>query len=134
MDCVFCKIIAGEIPCQKIGENDEFICFLDIKPINEGHALVVPKRHFTDIMEFPEELDKGYFAFVQEMVRKIMPAVHADGFNIGMNNGRAAGQLVFHQHTHIIPRFDDDGLKSWPDKDVTSEQLEQTKEKILGNA
>jgi len=131
-DCIFCKIVAGEIPCSKIGENDDFLCFLDIKPINEGHALIVPKRHFTDLMDFPAELDNGYFSFVQEMAAKIVKAVKADGFNLGMNNGEAAGQVVMHQHTHIIPRFSDDGLGSWPSKEMTQEQLEATQKKILG--
>jgi len=130
-DCIFCKIVAGEIPCQKLGENKDFVCFLDIEPRNEGHALIVPKRHFKDLMEFPPELDKGYFAFVQQMARKIIPAVGAAGFNLGINNGRAAGQLVFHQHTHLIPRFAGDGLSSWPHKPQTKEQLERTRQKIL---
>ncbi len=131
-DCVFCRIVKGEIPCQKIGENKEFLCFLDIKPVNEGHALIIPKRHFADVMEFPEELDRGYFAFVQEMARRIIPAVGADGFNLGMNTGAAAGQVVFHQHTHLIPRFKDDDLGSWKHRDATPEELVRTRKKILG--
>ncbi len=129
-DCIFCRIVRGEIPCERIGENDEFLCFLDIKPITNGHALIVPKRHFTDLMEFPAELDKKYFSFVQEMARRIVAAVKADGFNLGMNNGAAAGQIIFHQHTHLIPRFADDGLTSWPHKVVTPEELEATRKKI----
>ncbi len=132
-DCIFCKIVKGEIPCEKLGENDDFICFLDIKPINEGHALIVPKRHFRDLMDFPAELDKGYFAFCQEMARKIVKAVKADGFNLGMNNGAAAGQIVLHQHTHIIPRFSDDALGSWPPKDATPEELAAIRKRILAN-
>lgn len=130
-DCIFCKIIKGEIPCHKIGENDDFLCFLDIKPIADGHALIVPKKHFKDLMDFPEELDKGYFAFAQEIAAKIVKTVKADGFNLGMNNGKAAGQVIFHQHTHIIPRFDNDGLSTWPSKEVTQEALGELKKKIL---
>jgi len=130
-ECIFCKIIAGEIPCQRLGENTDFLCFLDIKPVNEGHALIIPKRHFRDITEFPAELDRGYFAFVQEMARKIIPAVKADGFNLSMNNGAAAGQLVFHQHTHLIPRFAGDNLSTWPHRHVTGDDLERAKNKIL---
>jgi histidine triad (HIT) family protein len=129
--CIFCKIVSGEIPCHKLGENKDFLCFLDIKPVSEGHALIIPKRHFADLMEFPVELDKEYFAFVQEMAKRIIPAVGADGFNLGMNNGAAAGQLVFHQHTHLIPRFAGDGLKTWPHKDALHDELAKTKEKIL---
>ncbi|MBR9692458.1 HIT family protein [Candidatus Woesearchaeota archaeon] len=130
-DCIFCKIIAGDIPCNKIGENDDFLCFLDIKPITDGHALIVPKKHFKDVMEFPKELDEGYFAFCQEMAKKIVGTVKADGFNLGMNNGRAAGQIIFHQHTHLIPRFDDDKLESWPHKEITLEELGELQERIL---
>lgn len=130
-ECIFCRIVKGEIPCNKIGENDDFLCFLDIKPITEGHALIVPKRHFTDIMEFPPELDREYFAFAQEMAKRIIRAVDADGFNLGMNNGKAAGQVVMHQHTHIIPRFDGDGLSSWPSADVTPEELALLQKRIL---
>lgn len=129
--CLFCKIVKGEIPCQKIGENEEFLCFLDNKPVNEGHALIIPKRHFKDITDFPDDLDKGYFAFVKEIVSKILPAVGADGFNIGMNNGAAAGQVIFHQHTHLIPRFKDDKKKSWESKDVSTKELLETQKKIL---
>ncbi len=129
-ECIFCKIVAGEIPCQRIGENEDFLCFLDNRPITEGHALIVPKRHFEDVTTFPEELDRGYFAFVQEMAARIVEAVHADGFNLGMNNGSAAGQVVFHQHTHLIPRFADDGLESWPHKEVSAEELARLGERI----
>jgi histidine triad (HIT) family protein len=132
-DCIFCKIVKGEIPCHKIGENDDFICFLDIKPISEGHALIVPKQHFTDVTEFPKDLDVSFFSFVQEMSKKIVDAVGADGFNLGMNTGKAAGQVVFHQHTHVIPRFEGDGFATWPHQDKTNEELEEIKKKILGN-
>jgi len=130
-ECIFCKIVKGEIPCQKIGENEDFLCFLDIKPITEGHALVVPKEHCTDFSEFPAALAESYVRFVKEMAAKIVKAVHADGFNLGVNNGAAAGQLVFHQHTHIIPRFKDDGLKSWPHMKVSQEELEALRQRIL---
>lgn len=130
-DCIFCKIVKGEVPCQKLGENEEFLCFLDIKPITKGHALVVPKRHFQDFSAFPEVLAERYVRFVKEMARKIITAVGADGYNIGMNNGAAAGQIVFHQHTHIIPRFTTDNLKTWPHLEVSQEELEAWREEIV---
>ena len=91
----------------------------------------MPKQHFKDVMEVPKELDEGYFTFCQEMAKKIVAVVKADGFNLGMNNGKAAGQIIFHQHTHLIPRFDDDKLESWPHKEVTMEELSALQEKIL---
>lgn len=131
-ECLFCKIIRKDIPAEIIGENADFICFLDIRPINEGHCLVVPKEHFKDLHDFPQRLGSSYLSFCQEMTKKIVNAVNADGFNIGLNNGRAAGQVVFHQHTHIIPRFVDDGLRSWPHKDVSPAELQAVKQKIIG--
>ncbi len=130
-ECIFCKIVKGEVPCQKIGENEHFLCFLDIKPVSKGHALVVPKRHFRDFTQFPEELATSYITFVKEMATKIVSAVGADGFNLGMNNGEASGQIVMHQHTHIIPRFTDDGLQSWPHRDASPEELEAVQREIL---
>lgn len=122
VDCIFCKIIAGDIPCNKINENENFIAFLDIEPINKGHSLVVPKKHFVDFNEFPEELGNDYIKFIKETMN-LLKKLNPDGINIGANNGEAAGQVVMHQHTHLIPRWKTDGLQAWPGK--KSEELDQ---------
>lgn len=129
-DCLFCKIIKGDIPAETIGESEHFICFLDIKPINKGHALIAPKQHFKDFTEFPESLAKEFVTFAKDMAQKITTVMKADSFNLSMNNGAASGQVIFHQHTHIIPRYNDDGLKSWPHKETTSHELKKIAEQI----
>ena len=112
-DCLFCKIIAGEIPSQKVYEDEHTFAFLDIHPINRGHTLVIPKAHHANLYEVPKET----FAQVMETVRMLAPkikqAVGSEGINIGINNEAAAGQLVFHLHVHIIPRFTGDGHEHW---------------------
>ena len=129
--CIFCKIIKGEIPCNKIYEDDKVLAFLDIRPINEGHTLVVPKHHCKDIFEAsPGEL-KDMISVAKDLSEKIMDAVDADGINIGINNKPAAGQVVMHTHLHIIPRFSNDGHRHWPGKEVSKEELDKTAEKIL---
>lgn len=113
MDCVFCKIARGEIPSEKIFEDEHTFAFLDISPNNHGHTLVVPKEHFKNILD----ISPHAFARVADTVWKIAGAVkagvNADGLNITMNNEQCAGQIVFHAHMHIIPRYINDGLKVW---------------------
>lgn len=112
-ECLFCKIVEGAIPCEKVFENEHVFAFLDIHPINRGHTLVIPKKHATSIYDIAQEDFKHLMSAVRELAPRIGEAVEADGINIGMNNDRAAGQVVFHAHVHIIPRFNDDGFKHW---------------------
>ena len=115
-DCVFCKIVAGELPASKIYEDKKTLVFLSIGPVNKGHALVIPKEHYKDCLDTPSELLAHLMQVAQKVAQAVKQATEADGINFGINNGSAAGQLVFHTHLHIIPRFDNDGLYSWPDK------------------
>lgn len=115
-DCIFCKIIAGEIPCARIYETDAILAFLDIAPINKGHALVIPKQHHATLFDLPSELGSELVRGLRKVGRAVMEATGADGINVGMNNFEAAGQLVFHAHFHVIPRFRDDGLVLWENK------------------
>ncbi|OEU71797.1 MAG: HIT family hydrolase [Desulfovibrio sp. S3730MH75] len=112
-DCIFCKIVAGEIPCFKIYETENVLSFLDIGPVNKGHALVIPKVHYENIWDMPADLGKDIITAAQLAGDAIVKATGADGMNLLMNNNEAAGQLVFHAHFHIIPRFAEDGLKHW---------------------
>lgn len=130
-DCIFCKIVAGKIPCNKIGESTNFLAFLDIHPISEGHTLIVPKKHSTNMLDLPEYFGEELLEFSQRIAQQVVRAVHAEGFNLGVNNGSAAGQVVFHTHIHIIPRRAGDGLSTWPSMDVTNEMLARTREKIV---
>ena len=113
-NCIFCKIVAGEIPCTKIAENEDFLAFLSIEPVSKGHTLIIPKEHIVDFHEFPSSKAKAWTEFLQEVMALVKKGTNADALNVSMNNGAAAGQVVFHQHTHIIPRFEGDELPNWP--------------------
>ena len=112
-ECIFCKIIKGDIPAHKLYEDDTVISFLDIFPIHPGHALIVPKKHSVDIFDTDEETMKQMITVAKKLSPAVMKGAKADGVNIGMNNKPAAGQEVMHAHMHIIPRYSEDGLKTW---------------------
>ncbi|HEU0051463.1 MAG TPA: HIT family protein [Patescibacteria group bacterium] len=114
MDCLFCKIIAGEIPCTKIYEDDLVLAFLDIKPVHPGHTLVIPKTHASTLFAMDQALVKSWAAAIQNIAKAVVKGTGAHGFNLELNDGSAAGQLVPHVHMHIVPRFDHDGLRHWP--------------------
>jgi histidine triad (HIT) family protein len=129
-DCLFCKIIRGEIPSTKIYENDKILAFLDINPVNPGHTLVVPKEHFADMLETPDEVLDEMIRAVKKIAPAILQATGAEGFNLGVNNGEAAGQLILHTHFHIMPRRAGDGLKHWPGKQYGEGEMVEVSEKI----
>ena len=112
-DCLFCKIIRKEIPAAFVYENHKTVAFLDIKPVNPGHVLVIPKEHSADFASTPADQLGDIAADAQKIGKAAMSALGAPGFNIGVNNGRAAGQLVDHMHLHVMPRFEGDGHELW---------------------
>lgn len=113
-DCIFCKIVAGEIPSHKIYEDENVYAFLSIGPLNAGHTLVVPKKHSRDALDMNADEFATLSSSVHTIARAVRNAVDADGINIIFNCGEAAGQEVFHTHAHIAPRLKDDGHKWWP--------------------
>lgn len=129
-DCIFCKIVKGEIPCSKIYEDKEFLAFLDIKPINPGHALIVPKIHCKNLLDFPKAEETDLMEFIKKVAGAVVKAVNADGFNLGLNNGEAAGQIIHHAHFHIIPRFSNDGFRHWPHKEYKENEMDEVQKKI----
>jgi histidine triad (HIT) family protein len=129
-DCIFCKIIVGEIPCSKVYEDDSVIAFLDIHPVHLGHTLVVPKAHFLNIAETPDDVITRIFSAAKRIAAVALGVTGAHGFNIGINTGAAAGQVVMHTHVHVMPRSEGDGLRHWPKKDISQEQMEQTAAKM----
>ena len=131
MDCIFCKIVGGEIPCSKVFENEKFFAFLDIGPINKGHTLVIPKKHYKNLFDMPEEELKGYMEVIQKVSKAVMKGVDADGVNINMSNESAAGQVVMHAHVHIIPRIKGDGLKLWPQGKYKEGEMQTVRDKIV---
>jgi histidine triad (HIT) family protein len=120
-DCIFCKIVLGQIPCATVLETEDLLAFLDIAPVNLGHVLVIPKAHYPGLWDLPLDLAQAMLGAIQKVGLGLKAAVKAEGLNLGMNNGRAAGQLVAHAHWHVIPRFAADGLKSWPQKSYSDQ-------------
>ncbi len=114
-DCIFCRMVGGEIPVAKIYEDDVVFAFLDIGPLSDGHTLLIPKEHFATLEDCPAELLGKVASRLGRIVSAAVKATGADGCNVLCNNGRAAGQLVEHLHFHIIPRKTGDGVfNRWP--------------------
>ncbi len=109
-DCIFCRIIANELPSRRLYEDDEIIAFLNIRPVQPGHALVVPKVHVETLLDAPAPLLARWIEVTQRVARALKDATGCPGFQLGQNNGKAGGQEVPHLHMHIIPRYDHDGL------------------------
>jgi histidine triad (HIT) family protein len=114
-DCIFCKIVAGQIPAARVYEDEVVLAFLDVGPISDGHTLVVPKAHVEKLHDCPPELLGQVGSSLGKVAKVVAAAMNADGYNVLCNNGRAAGQLVGHLHFHIIPRRTGDGVfNRWP--------------------
>jgi histidine triad (HIT) family protein len=130
-DCVFCKIAHGEFPSAKVLETDRAVAFLDIHPVNLGHALLVAKEHHPTLADLPEDLAAHAASLLPRLCRAVQAATGADGLNVIVNNGRAAGQTVDHVHWHIIPRFDDDAVNwPWPHSEYVGDELGQMQLRI----
>ena len=132
-DCLLCKIISGKIPSYKVYEDDAVFAFLDIYPASEGHTLVAPKKHFSKFADMNSEDVTSLFEAARKITAAVEKASLADGSNIGINNGEAAGQEIPHVHVHVIPRRKGDGgtgIKSivWTEPDITN--LEAVANKI----
>ena len=109
--CIFCKIVNGELPCHKILEDKDFLAFSDINPAGEGHTVVIPKKHIDTFLNLDNETSGIYVRFLQKTGRTLKEKYNADGFNLVLNNGKSAGQVVGHVHFHILPRKKDDGKR-----------------------
>lgn len=133
MDCVFCKILKGKIPSEKVYENDKVYAFLDIMPVNPGHTLVIPKYHYENIEDLPEDLMCEISKVVKQVGKAIIRGLEVKGYNLALNNRTVAGQVVPHVHFHIIPRVKGDGLKLWPQKKYPDNEMELTGKKLRDN-
>ena len=130
-NCIFCKIANGVIPAATLYEDDKFRVILDLGPASKGHALILPKEHYADIYELPEELAGEVYKLAAKMAKKMTAALGCDGFNIVQNNGTVAGQTVFHFHLHLIPRYKDDAQQiCWTPMEVEAEVLDHVKEML----
>ena len=134
-NCIFCKLANGEIPTATLYEDDDFRVILDQGPATKGHALILPKKHYANLYELPEELAARAMVLAKRMAGAMTEALNCDGFNLVQNNGEAAGQTVFHFHMHLIPRYHNDqaGITWIPGKledDVKEEILAAVTEKV----
>jgi len=109
--CIFCKIVAGELPSEKVYEDDTVLAFLDIMPTARGHILVIPKQHYADLSSTPTAVLRDLVAVLPRLARGAVEATGAEGFNVLQSNGPCAGQCVFHIHFHIVPRRAGDGIR-----------------------
>lgn len=129
-DCIFCKIIEGDVPSTKVYEDERVYVFLDIAPNNPGHTLVIPKEHSEDSLTTPDDVLAALHIAAKRVGNALLSVVGAEGINIITNNKKAAGQVVFHTHIHVIPRYSDDGFQHWqgtPYSDATLRDDIQTK-------
>ena len=133
-DCIFCKIVEGGLPAYKVYEDASVLAFLDIFPIHPGHVLVVPKNHYMDIFDTPEAELQKIIAAAKKISPAVMKATKADAINIGMNNKPASGQVVMHVHLHVIPRYKDDGLKTWPQRPYNNDAEKEHAAAAIKNA
>ena len=110
-DCIFCKIAKGKIPANKIYEDEDFIVFLDIRPINKGHCLIVPKQHYERLDDMPDEVLARELPLAKRIAKAVLEVTGMKDYNLFNTNGETSGQEVFHHHLHVIPRKVNDGLK-----------------------
>ncbi|MCL2456270.1 MAG: HIT family protein [Defluviitaleaceae bacterium] len=126
MSCIFCKIVAGELPSYKIYEDAIFVAILNRFPATKGSVLLIPKEHVENTFELSDETLRKILPLAKKIAEKIFDALNCDGINFLQNNGKAAGQEIFHYHLHIIPRFEEDNVKiSCPPTDPSPAEFEK---------
>lgn len=130
MDDLFLKIIEGKIPSEKVYEDEHTVAFLDINPTNPGHTLVVPREHYENIYDIPDAVLCHMMKTAKKLAPSIKSTMNADGINIIMNNDPVAGQMIFHAHIHIVPRFDGDPFRHWKGTPYKEGEIEEVGEKI----
>ncbi|MHC4498927.1 MAG: HIT family protein [Planctomycetota bacterium] len=133
-ECIFCKMVAGQIQVTRICEDEVILAFLDIGPVSDGHTLVIPKQHFERLHDCPAELLGQVGSRLGKIAKAVAAGVDSDGYNILCNNSRAAGQLIEHLHFHIIPRNSGDGVfDRWPSYKYQEGKIEKIAAKIREN-
>lgn len=129
-NCLFCKIAEKKIPAKIVYEDNKTLAFLDIHPVNPGHTLVIPKSHSQDLFSIEEKDLHSVYDTVKKVATALLDTIGAEGVNIEMNNKSSAGQVIFHSHVHVIPRFSNDGLKHWGSKEYQKGQAEEIQERL----
>lgn len=130
-NCIFCKIVAGEIPCNKIYEDEELLSFLDINPANKGHVIIIPKKHKENLLEENPKIGENIVKISQKISKAIKEGLGAKSFNIVTNIGKEAGQEVFHTHIHLIPKYEGEETHFWKAKKTNITELTLQAEKII---
>lgn len=129
-NCIFCKILKGEIPSYKVYEDSYVLAFLDINPTRHGHVLVIPKKHTQNFETTDDETLAKLVSAVKKIGKSIKENLPAESYNVSVNNDKASGQIIPHIHFHIIPRNEGDGLKPWPQEAYPDGMAEETMNKI----
>ena len=129
-DCVFCRIAAGRAPAVKVCETPGVLAFLDIAPVNYGHTLIIPKVHYENLLDLPEAVWTEMGQVARRVAQALRQVFYAQGVNLGMNNFEAAGQVVFHAHLHVIPRYFSDGLKLFPQEEYRAGDMEKVGQQL----
>jgi histidine triad (HIT) family protein len=130
-NCIFCRIVRKEAPASILYEDDKALVFLDIRPLNEGHTLVIPKEHYETVYDMPEELVSHIYKLVKRSAVAVKAATNADGITIIQQNEHAAGQEIFHLHVHVVPRYKGQALPHFRDiPNASRERLERAAERI----
>lgn len=132
-DCIFCKIVAGELPASIVDEDERTVSFMDISPATRGHALVIPREHSTDLLSICAEDLEACMRGAQRLAHRAKEALGADGVNVLNSCGQAAWQTVFHFHVHVIPRYENDPLKlPWIPGEGDMDEIKKTAEELRG--
>ncbi|WP_312043281.1 HIT family protein, partial [Anaerotignum sp.] len=130
-DCIFCKILNGDIPSATIYEDEEFKAILDRFPANQGHVLILPKEHSANIFEIDPQLAGRLFTLATKIAREMKHILGFEHMNVMQNNGTVAGQTVYHFHLHLIPRYENDGITiAYQPMDLTDEQISDMRKKL----
>ncbi len=124
-NCIFCRIIRGEIPSKTVFENEHFKAMLDIGPASRGHVLIMPKEHYSNLFEMPEALAAEVLPLAQKIAAGVQKAFQPAGIKLVQNNGAMAGQSVMHFHLHIIPCYDGTEVGQWNPGSPSGEELDE---------
>ena len=132
-DCIFCKIAAGEIPSRKIYEDKDLIAIMDLNPTSKGHSLIIPKEHCTNIYDIDEDIAAKVMKTAKKLATTMTVALNCDGFNLLQNNGKTAGQTMFHFHMHLIPRYKDadNNMLKFTSVSFSDEEMDAIRNQII---
>ncbi|MCX5872400.1 MAG: HIT family protein [Deltaproteobacteria bacterium] len=134
-NCIFCKIVKGDIPCVKIYEDEKTLAFMDVAPLNKGHALIIPKNHYETILQIEPEVYGWLNIIASKVAKAVQETLQPDGINVMQLNGKAANQVVPHLHIHVVPRKYKDGLTicAWEPVPGNMDEIKSTGEAVKTN-